>query len=492
MTLRRKLGVLGAGLLLGLLGIFLVRAPLTHAAVTAGLQRAGAGDITMAVAHSTPWLLQLENLAFKIKTQSFAANRVTMERAHWWQPTLGAVRIEGMKLPLTLDGSDKNPNAWVSYSGEPSDGGGIAVPLETLSIDGQLIVRTSGHEQPLEVKFFAQPAGRDNWSGTLQATGPGLVLHAEASYDLGTLRSAFHTTALSVEWKPWQEAIQRLVVIPMGPWTIDGRLSGNVNGTYADQKVAMNGRLRLSQGSLKNGDGTVSAGGIESDFEFTDLSHFQSNPGTLRIRELRAGTMVANELEADLAFLSAEHLAIHRLTLKTLGGSLSAEPFSLALEKQELEAVVLADGLEVEKIMALTKDLPASASGRVDGRLPLRLDEHGLRLGTGWLELKKGVYAEMQLHADGILTSGMSPKSSSYVVMKRVESGLLRLKLGALRLDVRPPDAQRGQTARLHFEGEPVDPSVKAPVILDVNVNGPLEQLLNFGLKGNVSFGVGK
>ena len=171
---------------------------------------------------------------------------------------------------------------------------------------------------------------------------------------------------------------------------------------------------------------------------------------------------------------------------------MSAEPFRQMLGKQELEAVVVVENLDVEKIMAMSKDVPAKASGRVDGRLPMRIDEHGLRLGTGWLQLKKGVYAEMQLSAEGLLTGGMSPKSTSYVVMKRVESGLLRLKLGALRLDVRPPDAQRGQTARLHLEGDPVDSSVKAPVILDLNVNGPLEQLLNFGLKDNVSFGAGK
>lgn len=232
--------------------------------------------------------------------------------------------------------------------------------------------------------------------------------------------------------------------------------------------------------------------GIAADFPFTDLVHLQSSPGTFRVQELRVGEIVANAVDAELTFLSSEHLAVKRMTLNILGGTMAAEPFNLALERQELEAVVLVDNLDVEKILALSKDVPAKASGRVDGRLPLRLDEHGLRLGTGWLQLKKGVYAEMRLSAAGLITSGMSPNNTSYVVMKRVENGLLQLKLGALRLDVRPPDAQRGQTARLHLEGDPVDPSVKAPVILDLNVNGPLEQLLNFGFKNNVSFGQGK
>lgn len=492
--LRRRFSLLCAGLLLGLTGVFLLRGVLTHAAVTAGLERAGAGDIFLKVAHSTPWSVQLDDLAFKIKAQSFAASRITMERTHWWQPTLGVVRIEGAKVPVTIDGSDSNPFAWAKYSGETpaQGGGGVTVPIEKLSIDGQLIVRTSGHEQPLTLKFAAQPAGNDAWSATLEATGPGLVFNAEARYGLGDQSLTFRTTALTVELKPWQDVIQQLVVLPQGPWTMEGRLTGNVSGSYVEKKSEATGRMVLSQGQLKNAAGTLAAEGIEADIEFTDLVHRQSNPGTLRIREMRAGKIVANDLEAELALLNAEEMAIHRLTLKILGGSMAAEPFKLKLGQRELEAVVLADNLDVEKIMALSADVPAKGSGRVDGRLPIRLDEHGLRLGTGWLQLRKGVYAEVQLNAEGLITSGMSPKSTSYAVMKRVESGLLRLKLGALRLDVRPPDAQRGQSARLHLEGEPVDPSVKAPVILDVNVNGPLEQLLNFGLKDNISFGTGK
>ena len=54
---------------MGLLTIYFMRGPLTHAAVTSGLQRAGAGDIKVEVAHATPWSVQLDNLAFKIKAQ---------------------------------------------------------------------------------------------------------------------------------------------------------------------------------------------------------------------------------------------------------------------------------------------------------------------------------------------------------------------------------------------------------------------------------------
>jgi hypothetical protein len=137
----------------------------------------------------------------------------------------------------------------------------------------------------------------------------------------------------------------------------------------------------------------------------------------------------------------------------------------------------------------LSKDLPAMATGRVDGRFPIHLDSRGLLLGTGWLALKPGVNAEITFQAKGLLTAGASPKSPRYSILQKVESGLLKLGISEMRLDIRPPDAPAGRSATLHIKGAPLDPEVKAPVILDLNVNGPLEKLINLGLDSRLQMG---
>jgi len=73
-------------------------------------------------------------------------------------------------------------------------------------------------------------------------------------------------------------------------------------------------------------------------------------------------------------------------------------------------------------------------------------------------------------------------------VLKKVESGLLKMKISELRLDIRPPNEPAGRSALLRISGSPVDASVKAPVSLDLNVNGPLEKLLNLGFDSRLSF----
>jgi hypothetical protein len=483
----------GAVLLALLLGVWLARLPLAGAAFTAGLHQAGAGDIKFNVAGVTPWSVQIDDVAFRVKTQQFAARRITLDRVHWWQPTLGAVHIEGMRVPLVVDGSDVNPWAWASYSGQPVSSGPVSMPAEQLTIDGVLAIQAASlAEQPVILKLEARQTAPDRWAATVHLTGPGLAVDAETTYELTDRRLAFRATAVSLDLKPWQDFIQRSIVMPGGAWDMAGRLTGSAEGTYAGQKLTLAGRVQLRDGSFSSTVRGVSFTGVDANLDFPDLSHFQSKPGTLRVRELHSGQLVAKDVAVDLAFDGLNRVEISRATLNTLGGSLTAEPFKLQLDQDEIEATVVADGLDVMEILALSKDVPATATGRVNGRLPLRIDETGVRFGTGWLELKNGVRAEVQLKAAGLLTSGVSPSSASYPLLQRVESGMLRLHLTELRLDVRPPNAPPGRSAQLHIVGEPVDPTIKAPVTLDLNINGPLERLINLGLDKRVNFGSGK
>jgi len=206
------------------------------------------------------------------------------------------------------------------------------------------------------------------------------------------------------------------------------------------------------------------------------------------VSEIRVGQLVLRDVAAGFAFAGPAEIDVSQASLQALGGRVAAEPFKYFLNLRELEAVLSVDGISVAEVMALTPDLPAKASGQVNGRLPIRIDSGGLRLGSGWLELRPGVYAEVQFKASGLLTGGLAAGSPSYAVLQKIEAGLLKLKLTTLRLEVRPPDAPAGRSARLHLEGEPVDREVKAPVILDLNVNGPIERLLDLGLDSRVSF----
>lgn len=490
LTKRRLLWGVGGLALVTVVVLWFARQALTGLAVNALLQLGGASDINFTITEASPWRVVVEDIGFQVRTQSFAAKRVSFTRAHWWTPSLGAVRIEGARVPVTIDGSDVNPAAWATYENGAKKTEPWQAPLEELSVDGQLVVKAAAlPPQELSVRLAARQTPEKTWTASVQADGPGFGLQAEATYDIGRDDLNFKVPAVSLDLKVWQEFVRRLMVIPGGEWELEGKFSGHAEGRLAGKELTTSGTVRLREGRAQNTAQAVTAEGIEADLEFTDFSKVLTKPGALRIREVRTGQLVLRDMDYVFALEGTKKIVITKASFKALGGVVQAEPFNYFPDLRELEAVVLVDGINVEEIMALTQDLPAKASGRVNGRIPLRLDDNGLRLGTGWLQLKPGVHAEIQFNTSGLLTNGVSTSSPSYVVLKKIESGLLKLRITEMRLDIRPPNAVAGRSAQLHIAGEPVDPQVKAPVILDLNVNGPLEKLINMGFDSRLSFG---
>lgn len=492
LSLNQRRLFLGAVLLalVTALALLLARQTLTGMAVNALLQLGGASEIKFSIARASPWNVVVEDLGFQVRMQPFAAKRVSFARSHWWTPSLGTVRVEQARVPLTIDGSDTNPWSWATYKSNKASVQPWQVPLEELSVDGKLVVQAAAlPAQELSVQFDARLTPRRTWEGRVQAAGPGLSMEGELNYDMAKDTVAFRLPAVSLDLKDWQAFVQRLVLLPGGKWELAGKFTGSAEGRLAGKELTTNGTVRLREGRAANPQGTITAEGIEADLEFTDFAEVVTKPGALRIREVRTGQLALRDLAAEVALAGTNKLAVSRLSFQALGGTVATEAFNYFPSLRELETVVLVDGINVEEVMALTRDLPARAKGRVNGRFPIRLDDSGVRLGTGWLQLKPGVYAEIQFNATGLLTGGASPSTPSYAVLKKVESGLLKLKISELRLDIRPPNAPAGRSAQLHLVGEPVDPDVKAPVILDLNVNGPLEKLINLGLDSRLSFG---
>lgn len=489
LTKRRLL--LGAGVFaLGLLVAGLAaRIYLTGLAIGAALKEAGAVEVRFQVTQASLWRVVVEDVGFLLRLQPYAARRVTLDRTHWWTPSLGTLRVEEARVPVKVaDLVKAQPPAPT-----PSSPGPTSLPFEEISIDGQLVMQAEGlPDQALTVKLQARPLNETAWTANAQVTGPGLGLSGEGQYDLVSGDLSFKVPEFSLDLKPWQEFGQRLVDVPMEDWAVEGKLSGQAEGRLVGDKLTAAGSVRLREGRAVSTAEAITAEGIEADLEFTDFDSVTTKPGTLRVREVVTGQLPIRDLRAEVALRGTDRIVVSQISLQALGGVLSADPFEYVPSKSELDAVLHVDGISIEQVMALTEDLPAKASGRVNGRFPIKIDADGWRMGTGWLELKPGVYAELELHAKGLLTGGASPKSPGYAVLQKVESGLLKLKISELRLDIRPPNAPEGRSAQLHIRGEPVDPEVKAPVILDLNVNGPLERLISLGMNSRLSFGSGK
>jgi len=458
-------------------------------ALGSALKAGGASEVTFAVQRASPWRLQVANLGFNLEAIQFAAASVSLERSHWWTPSLGKLRVKDARMEVDVDRLAARAPAVGAAPAASSPPGGI--PFEEISIEGRVVLRTGDEpDQTLVVGFAARPLGEAAWRGEATVAAPGFAVAIEASYRLPGQELDFQTTALRLDLQPWQKWAEHWAPLPGGPWELAGALTGEVSGYYRDGKFVARGEFHLRESRVTNpGLGGLTAEGIEADVEVADLSQFLTRKAALRAKTVTSGKIVLTDVAAEFSRTESGRFDVTALSARALGGTLSVEPFVYRPGDPGVAAVVRAEDIQAEQVMALTQDLPARASGRLSGRLPVRYDGDQLRFGTGWLGLKEGDSAEIQFHAAGLLTAGTSPKSPQYAVLKKVEDGILKLKVTELRLDIRPPNAPASRTAQLHVVGAPVDPEVKAPVTLDLNVNGPLESLINLGMKSGASMG---
>lgn len=479
---RRRWLLVGGALAVILLATLLARRPLAGLAVSGVFHLLGADHARFQVVRASPWHLELAGVECRVRAQDFAAEHVTIDRPHWWSPTLGLVRATAARVAVSLDGSDVDPWNWTSYRNGEVRVQPFNLPFDELAANGILAVRTAGApEAEIAAHFALRRATARRWSGPYGLHADGLAAAGALEVEPGGGNVTFTVDRFRLEVGTWQEILQHLVLPPGGPARIGGEVTGRAAGRVGGGRVQVGGELHLRDGSYRHPTRAISAEGVEFDLELLQQPHFATKPGALRARELRIGRLELHDIAATFGLESSSRLAVTQATFAALGGRATVEPFQYRVGGAgEVKVTVGLDGLELAEILKLAPGIPARGHGRIAGRVPLRIDSGGARLDSGWLALAPGERAELELHAPELLTPGLQAADAGYLVRKQLELGLLRLEVHELRLEIRPPDAPRGVSSQLHLAGEPAGGGT--PIMLDLPVNRPLENLIDLEL----------
>ena len=132
-----------------------------------------------------------------------------------------------------------------------------------------------------------------------------------------------------------------------------------------------------------------------------------------------------------------------------------------------------------------------SASGRVEGVLRLGWRDGRLVLGDSALATAPGAPALILFRpSPGLLTSYV-PETvrKHYPGLAAIELGRTELEARVLRLTFYATGDPAGRSAVLRIEGQPHDPKLIAPLVLDVNVSGPVENLVRKLLDSRLKVG---
>ena len=445
-------------------------------AIRTVLGMAGASAIKFHVVTAVPNRVVVEDLEFRLKSQAFAAHRLTLDRPRWWRFSLGRVQVEGARVELTLDGSDTNPWGSPSFDGTADPAEPAGLPLESLVLDGEVTVRAALQpDQRLTVKLEGAPKGKSDWVGSLVMEGPGFKLAGGGTLLGWGTELDFQVHSAELDLKIWQGFIQRNLLLPDGPWEMSGRLTGVAEGHVTARRFAATARVSLRDGQMRAHTLDIVADGAEADLEFSDLWKFRTKAGRLRLRELRVGRLPLQDVRADIGLWGDQTLAVAGVEFNALGGRVTAAPFKYFLSQREVETTLQVDGVDLARLLELAPAVPAGISGRVGGSLPIRVQDSGVRLDPGYLVLQPGPSAKLECTATALVRSGATMPADTLAVLKTAGTKPLQLRLGAMRLDIRAPGLPLGCSAWLQVAGE----TPEGPVAFDLNVNGAIEKYLD-------------
>jgi hypothetical protein len=330
---------------------------------------------------------------------------------------------------------------------------------------------------------------------SVQATieAPGLQMQMAAVLDPlgeGTWRLATGKVDLG-EWFGW------LVpkIMPDSPAaSLTGELNVQGEGTWRREVLA--GRIEIAVRDARFEDPTRRVV-IEGIGLRVVLDDFQK-PRTAGIQELtwRSGkydTLPLGAGRAEFA-LDGEELRIVAAQVALFGGELRLASTVVSTRNADLTVAAAVEGIEIGQILFLLPPVLAAAQGKLDGQLSLRRDAAGLQIGSGRLALRTGETADLRMMpTPGLLSSQLPPAvKQHYPGLGRMETGGVPLRAEQLEVILSPAGDAEGRSATVQIKGGPADASLKAPIVLQLNVRGPLDQVVKFGTNSKLRFGGGK
>ena len=285
---------------------------------------------------------------------------------------------------------------------------------------------------------------------------------------------------LAPRWAPEVQTVAVAGVLSAeggGMWR-GGRLTGRVQAAVRDGSVDDVARkLRLD--------------GVSLDLVLDELAPRRAAAGQVlawtggKFDVLRLG---AGRVEFAVTGDSVEVAAAE---LEVLGGRLRVGGLRFDLATPEFAVTASMHRIELAQLLRFLPPVLSEARGKVEGSVTLRRDGRGIAVDEGRFALEPGETAELRL-APGLtqIAAGMPEiVRTHYPGLAQMEAGGVSLQARELEIRLTPGGDADGRTARLHVAGGPADPALRAPVVIDVNVRGPLEQLVRMGTDSRLRFG---
>jgi hypothetical protein len=273
----------------------------------------------------------------------------------------------------------------------------------------------------------------------------------------------FGRKALSAWWRSWPYAWD----IVSGTW----QGSADLHWKPGDVGTELEGSVRQNVSALAGHYGDIAFAGLASDLSATLLSDgvIRVEPSTISVDLLDVGVPIENLSASFDLDLANRQVAVRDLTMSTLGGSISADPFVYAPQDPSNNIMFRPQSIQLQFMVDLAEFEDIGLSGSISGRIPVNVGKEAITVTDGRLESDA---------PGGVIryrSAAMSAASDAGI-------NVVSRALGNFQFDSLTSDVNYTETGdlklKMRLSGINPDMDALQPVILNLGIENNIPQLL--------------
>ena len=242
---------------------------------------------------------------------------------------------------------------------------------------------------------------------------------------------------------------------------------------------AVAGKVTLRDGYFEQAKFRVKGVAVDMPFEFDSGLRSKGRP-LLTVESMEAGNIRMESGEAYF-HLPKDELFVESINMRWAGGFLNAYSIHAGFDGVlRNEFTIYADRVDLGSVFALVIPFEGEMQGVLYGRFPVGVKNNRIELSSGYLYSlpDQGGYLRIK---DPANMAVLLRRAGIHRDTDEIAKALSDLDLSTIRLDLDPRDNENS-SLRLRLAGRSKYVKRPAPVDLNLNLNGPLEEILNLGV----------
>lgn len=278
-----------------------------------------------------------------------------------------------------------------------------------------------------------------------------------------------------------------------------------LKGSSVSAKIALKGEtqakgkswdtsmhIQLREGGLRLPSKELRIDSIRTDVNFPSFLSSTTSPSqTIAADRITIGDIEATQIESTFMIADGSQLSVEKAGLSIFEGRVTLDPFTISTTDPRANFLIRFDRLSITPAIAMLDFFDGYVSGRLNGALPIRIEDGYPILGEGYLKLDPSEPAQLSYNATGFFTDqGSDPlakKTLGDKLLERLklepnallEDALESLTIQKLRLDLFNKNLPN-TPMRIQLEGTADTGNAQIPLNITTNVNGTEAELLNF------------